>query len=141
MGRVRLGSFVAVAGAVVLVSLGARRRRPPRRPISARCLRERAARADRPLRHEAGRDRRQTHLSTPGGGADASWSPDGRQRIAFGADPEGDGNVDIFVMNVDGSALRQLTTSPGLDIWPDWLRGGQQIVFASTGPAPRTSTS
>jgi TolB protein len=70
------------------------------------------------------------HLNTPGGGADASWSPDG-QRIAFGADPDGDGNVDIFVMNADGSALRQLTDAPGFDIWPDWFRGGDRIVFTS----------
>lgn len=77
----------------------------------------------------------QTHLNTPGGGTDASWSPDG-QRIAFSADPEGDGNIDIYVMRPDGSALQRLTTSPGFDIWPDWLRGGDQIVFASTRAGP-----
>jgi Tol biopolymer transport system component len=77
----------------------------------------------------------QTRMATPGNGADASWSPDG-EKVAFSSDPDGDGNVDIYVMSADGSALRRLTTSPGLDVWPDWLRGGNQVVFSSTRDGP-----
>ena len=69
-------------------------------------------------------------LNAPDGAADASWSPNGHQ-LAFEADPNGDGNLEIFVMNADGTNLRQLTDSPGWDFWPDWFPNGQQIAFTS----------
>ena len=70
------------------------------------------------------------NLNAPFGAADASWSPNGK-RVAFEADPNGDGNLEVFVMNADGSGLRQLTDSPGRDYWPDWFPSGQQIAFTS----------
>jgi len=68
-------------------------------------------------------------LNVPGG-ADASWSPNGQQ-VAFEADPLGDGNLEIFIMNADGSNVRQLTDSPGRDYWPDWFPNGRQLAFTS----------
>src|SRR5439155_11866140 len=64
-----------------------------------------------------------------------SGSPDGT-RIAFmsqqpgahGADP----NYDIFVMNVDGSGLRQLTDAPGEDGFPSWSPDGRKIAYSTT---------
>jgi Tol biopolymer transport system component len=60
-----------------------------------------------------------THAEFP------SWSPDGSQITfaSFDADP------DIYVINADGTNLRRLTNSPGLNTDPDW--GGTQIVFTS----------
>ncbi len=50
------------------------------------------------------------------------WSPDGT-RIAFYADrvfnlPNHDDNVDIYVMDADGSGLRRLTRDPAPDAFP-----------------------
>jgi hypothetical protein len=58
-----------------------------------------------------------------------AWSPDG-QKIAFSRDV--DGNVDIFVINVDGTDLQRLTTAPGHDSVPAWSPDGRQIAFRST---------
>jgi Tol biopolymer transport system component len=53
------------------------------------------------------------------------WSPDGR-RIAFvrvvpgpGDSPHG-GDEEIYVMNADGSHIKRLTNSPGVDYAPLW---------------------
>ena len=57
------------------------------------------------------------------------WTPDGR-RIAFESQ-RADGHFDIWVMDSDGSALRQLTTDPGDENAPTWSRDGQRIYFSS----------
>jgi TolB protein len=38
--------------------------------------------------------------------SDPAWSPDGR-RLAFGSDRDGD--LEVYVMNADGSGQRRLT--------------------------------
>lgn len=50
-------------------------------------------------------------------------------RIAFQSD--GGGNSEIYVMNVDGSNLRQLTDHPASDIFPRWSPDGKKILFQS----------
>jgi TolB protein len=50
-------------------------------------------------------------------------------RIVFHS--ERSGNFDIWSINADGSDLRQLTTSPELDVEPAWSGDGKQIVFVS----------
>ena len=72
-------------------------------------------------------------LAAPNGAADASWSPDG-QLVAFEADPDGGGDfgdLEIFVMKPDGTGLRQVTHSPGPDLWPDWFPVGKRLAFTS----------
>ena len=54
------------------------------------------------------------------------WSPDGR-RIAFTSNR--DGNEDIYVVDVDGGGLVNLTRSRGTDRRPVWSPDGRQIAF------------
>lgn len=57
-----------------------------------------------------------------------SVSPDGR-RIAYMSDTSG--NLDIWVMNANGSEAHQLTTESSIEIYPSWSPDGQHIAFNS----------
>lgn len=74
-------------------------------------------------------------LPQPGGSESLpAWSPDGR-KIAF-CSTRG-GNHDIWVMDADGSNLRQLTTDPAPDYVSAWSPDGMKIAFTTlrTGDA------
>jgi TolB protein len=83
-------------------------------------------------------------LSRPAQGNDqvhnqlASWSPDGSQ-IAFMSNRTGD--LDIWVVNSDGTGLRNLTNFPrGAEGAPTWSPDGAFIAFTSdraTGGTPQ----
>ena len=60
---------------------------------------------------------------------DPAWSPGGT-RIAFTS--MRDGNAEIYVMNVDGSNLKRLTTNPASDFMPRWSPTGDAIAFLSS---------
>ena len=68
-------------------------------------------------------------LPTADGYRDPAWSPDGRQ-IAFTISWHGK-KRDIYVMNIDGDQLRQLTNHPAEDHAPAWSPDGRRIVFYS----------
>ena len=51
-------------------------------------------------------------------------------KIAFQSNRDG-GDVEIYVMNPDGSAQTRLTTSAGADANPDWSPDGRRLAFAS----------
>lgn len=59
-----------------------------------------------------------------------SFSPDGN-KLVF-ARSVGAGNTEIFVSDRDGSNLRQLTHSSGIDTNPEWSPSGQRIAFTSS---------
>jgi Tol biopolymer transport system component len=65
-----------------------------------------------------------------------AWSPDGRQ-IVFdaGSDPEATHqyNHKLYIINADGSGLRQVTSGDTNDIDPAWSPDGQWIVFHRNG--------
>lgn len=68
----------------------------------------------------------------------AAWSPDGSQ-IAFGAyvdapDESGSQESELFVMDSDGTNVRQLASRPGPDIGPVWSPDGARIAW--WGPQP-----
>jgi hypothetical protein len=59
-----------------------------------------------------------------------TWSPDGA-RIAFQSSREG--NPDVWIMNADGTGLRQLTTSGAAEGEPAWSPDGKQIAYVRSG--------
>jgi Tol biopolymer transport system component len=66
------------------------------------------------------------------------WSPDG-SRIAFtsGRDEPNPStclpscNIEVYVMNADGSGQTNLTNDPGIDSDPTWSPDGSRIAFTS----------
>jgi Tol biopolymer transport system component len=60
-----------------------------------------------------------------------SYSPDGTQ-IAFRGDldlAEPSGDEEIYVMDADGTNVRQLTSNADFDSAPSWSNDGEQILF------------
>ena len=45
------------------------------------------------------------------------------------------GDLDIYVVNIDGTGLRQLTYEIGYDGGPWWSPDGKQIVYRANHPA------
>lgn len=63
-----------------------------------------------------------------------AWAPDSRRLVFMSAQPGARGNnpnYDIFVVNVDGTGLKQLTDWPGEDGWPAWSPDGRWIAFST----------
>jgi hypothetical protein len=66
------------------------------------------------------------------------WSPDGT-KIAFQREtPKG---FNIFVINADGSNLRQLTDTTGLLFINGWLRDGQSLLIQTGGRIERLNVN
>jgi dipeptidyl aminopeptidase/acylaminoacyl peptidase len=65
-----------------------------------------------------------------------SWSPDGTkivfEHILGTFDPEAPDTINIYVINVDGTGLTQLTTD-GQSRAPDWSPTGTKIAFSGHG--------
>ena len=56
------------------------------------------------------------------------WSPDGR-RIAFNSVK--DGNMEIYIVNADGTEQRNLTNNPAHDGYISWSPDSKRILFSS----------
>jgi Tol biopolymer transport system component len=63
-----------------------------------------------------------------------SWSPDGK-KIVFSSRRQVT-DMQIYVMNADGSQLTKLTTGDSSKYSPSWSPDGRRIVFTSGGPYP-----
>ncbi len=57
-----------------------------------------------------------------------SWTPDGKS-IVFSSNR--DGNKEIYIMNSDGSHIRNLTNSPNPEMFPSVSPDGSKIAFVS----------
>jgi len=71
--------------------------------------------------------------SNPAQDSAPAWSPDGSQ-IAFVSNRENDANGGqfIYIMNADGSNVRQLTQEDNSS-WPDWSHDGEYITYTHSG--------
>jgi TolB protein len=71
-------------------------------------------------------------LTGAGGGGNAlwntDWAPDGR-RLAFLAVGTA-ARLDVYVINEDGTELRNLSASPEDEYWPRWSPDGTLIAYA-----------
>ncbi|MBK8902298.1 MAG: PD40 domain-containing protein [Anaerolineaceae bacterium] len=57
-----------------------------------------------------------------------SWSPDGS--LVSYISPDADKNLQLYVMNADGSGVRQLTVGSGQTSLHQWSPSGQRLVYA-----------
>jgi TolB protein len=57
-----------------------------------------------------------------------AWSPDG-QRIAFTS--ARDGNLEIYVIQADGTQLKRITENDERDDFPIWHPNGRQLLTVS----------
>ncbi len=72
------------------------------------------------------------------GACQPSWAPDGT-RLVFISPCLGRGEIfetiynesSLYIINADGTGLKQLTPSPGSDFEPAWSPDGKQIAFTS----------
>jgi serine/threonine protein kinase/Tol biopolymer transport system component len=72
------------------------------------------------------------------GACQPSWSPDGSQ-LVFISPCLGRGDFyetiynesSLYIINADGTGLKQLTPAPGSDFEPAWSPDGEQIAFTS----------
>jgi TolB protein len=72
-----------------------------------------------------------TQLTFGGENAEAYFSPDG-QRLIFQSTRDGAGCDQMYVMNVDGSGVRKLSSGAGRTTCGYFTPDGKQVVYAST---------
>ena len=71
--------------------------------------------------------------TTHGYDAECAYSPDGKQ-IVFCSDRDGD--ADLYIINSDGTDLRQLTNQPGYDGGPFFSPDGHWIIYRTDRKKP-----
>ena len=78
-------------------------------------------------------------LTNGGENAEAYFSPDGSRLIIFSTnvhDPKGR-DVDLYIVNVDGTGLERVTWNPTFDGFPMFSPDGKKLVFASNRNAAK----
>jgi Tol biopolymer transport system component len=60
-----------------------------------------------------------------------SFSPNGK-KLVFSSDEQSGGSADIFVINIDGTGMTNITNNANRDETPSWSPDGTKIAFIST---------
>jgi Tol biopolymer transport system component len=81
------------------------------------------------LKLQSGGIGRLTKASSGHGDRGPVWSPNGSQ-IAFYSDRAG--NQDVYILDLAGSTVQQVTSNPKSDTEPVWTNGGTSIAYVST---------
>lgn len=63
-----------------------------------------------------------------------AWGPANTDMLAFSSNR--DGNNEIYIARSNGTGIRRMTNSPGIDVSPSWAPDGSKIVFASDRESP-----
>jgi Tol biopolymer transport system component len=71
--------------------------------------------------------------ATPKRGRAPSWSPDSK-RVAFESDRGVPGRYAVFVVNLDGTGLEQITDYDLNANHPVWSPNGRMLAFSASGP-------
>ncbi len=79
--------------------------------------------------HDLPSGRRSVVANFKGSNSAPTWSPDGRQ-LAVVLTKDG-GQSQLYTLNADGSSVRRIMSSPGIDTEPAWSHDGQWIYFTS----------
>ncbi len=77
-----------------------------------------------------GRGRELEPLTAPGSYRHPRFSPDGRRVVAERVNTE-DGNVDVWLYDIDRHAVTRLTSTAAPDSRPTWSADGTRIAFSS----------
>jgi Tol biopolymer transport system component len=64
-----------------------------------------------------------------------SWSPDGK-RVIF--ESERDGDLDLYILELEGMAVRALVDDPGAQSAARWSADGSRVAYASTTPGEQS---
>lgn len=141
--RLRVGSLLALALVATLPGITDARRRPVEGAVLSESRQERPGLSGEIL-FSSDREgpmrlfildlatRNQRRVGTPGPWFDEnpSWSHDGR-RIVFSSTRGGGNNLDIWLMDADGSNLTRVTDHPSLDQDPVFAHDDRSVFFAS----------
>ena len=75
-------------------------------------------------------------LTQDGVSMSPAWSPDGSLFVFESYDRERSGELDLYVMNVDGSNRRRLTTHPGSEFGAIWSPDGTLVAYSERTADP-----
>lgn len=79
--------------------------------------------------HDLASGQRNVVANFKGSNSAPAWAPDGRQlAVVLTKD---NGQSQLYVLNADGSGVRRIMSSPGIDTEPAWAPDGQSLFFTS----------
>jgi Tol biopolymer transport system component len=127
------GSAIVATSAVLLAACSSSRGVPTRSPSSVASHNPGSTSSrrfvfvlgQRSILYTAASDGGDAHALTDFGVEDPDWSPDGSM-IAFNS--EYAGNSHVFIINADGSELRQVTRGRGFEGHPSWSPDGKDLA-------------